>query len=42
MREDYMIRIHTVQNVEGQKQTLDMTSRVKGSTMSYHEWTPVF
>ena len=22
--------------------TLDMTSRVKGSTMSYHEWKPVF
>ena len=22
--------------------TLDMTSRVKGNTMNYHEWTPVF
>ena len=22
--------------------TLDMTSRVKGNTMSYHEWNPTF
>ncbi len=37
MPEDYMIRIHTVQNVEGQKQTLDMTSRaaLEGDEQDY-------
>ena len=37
LQEEYMIRIHTEQNVEGEKQTLDMTSRaaLQGEGMDY-------
>lgn len=37
LQEDYVIRIHTEQNVEGQKQTLEMTSRaaLQGEGMDY-------